>query len=128
MNVFCEMKIFVNHKLTEYAQLMIHFLVSQLPQGLFSRDDAFLIILNGINHIIVCNTAFHHVIFLREVFTLATIHHILKPFNIISVKFLEPDTIRQSLFLVKMIDTDNGDYMPSFPPGYYNRPSLSLSL
>ncbi len=72
---------------------MIDFLIAQLTQSLFCCYYIVFVILNSINNVIIGNAALYYVILFLHVATSSTVYHILKPFNVVRLKYLDTETI-----------------------------------
>ena len=105
---------------------MIHRLVHQLAQRLLSRDVTILIKLNGIYHIVICDTALNDIILRLLATTPATINNIIQPLKIIRRKDLIAGS-RQGLCKIDVefvgIERWNGATMTF---GNYTRPIRRL--
>ena len=86
---------------------MVHRLVAQLTEGLLGRDDAHSVVLHGVDDIVVGHAALHDVVLLPKVFTGATGHHVVEPFQIVFLE-TQPAALAGKCF-VEVIDTEMRD-------------------
>ncbi len=86
-----ELKIMIYYSLGGDAELIIRFFPTQLVKSLLSCIDSLKVEVNGVKDVVVGNTAFNYVILLMWK-TFAASHHVIKPFAIISRKYLALDS------------------------------------
>lgn len=105
-NRFDKLKILVNDALRSDADLVVRFLPPQLVKSLLTCIDSLQVKVYGVEHIVIGNTTFNHVIALMGQ-TFSTSHNIIKPFAIVYWKYF---TIGFGNLIRKFKNIHNGGF------------------